>query len=228
MICDDCRTDTVFDVCGEHTCVSCGLVSRIPVLVDAMVFSYNDNEDLFQECSKREALVTDALKLNAKMAADMMTMYRSHVTRASDRRHIVIMAVCAYVTSEARTIDDICTALCIGTSEFHKEMRQMKVRPPDLSVVENIASVRNRLCLQGKDAFEFKKQCTRMYDRIANAPTGKKIIGQVKATKLFAVIGYVVLQAMDTGIPLNDDIFKLLNVTKPTVKKISSIITSFS
>jgi hypothetical protein len=228
MLCDDCKTETVFDVQGEHTCVNCGLVSKIPVLVDQYAFSYNDNEDVFQSCSKYEGLVCEALNLNATMAAAMMELYRKHVTRASERRHIIIMAVCAYATSEARTIDDICTGLNIDTAEFHKVMRQMKIQPPDLTVADNIASVRNKLCLKGAEAFEFKKRCMGMHKHIADTPTGNKILRQVKATKLFAVIGYTVLKTMKLETPVTDDLFKLLNVTKPTVKKILGIIASFS
>lgn len=227
MICDDCRQDTVFDVRGEHTCVSCGLVSRIPVFVDTRFFGNDYTIDEY--CSKNESLVRDSLNLNANMAIDMMDMYNKYLAtgvKASQRKHILIMAVCVYATCEARTVDDICTGLDLDSAELHKTMRQMDVRQPDKTVADNVASVRNKLCLKGSESFDFVKRCTKFYNRIVATPHGEKVVRQVKATKLFAVIGHMVLRDM---MKCNDDeIFKLLNVTRPTVKKIETILRALS
>jgi hypothetical protein len=231
MICDDCKTETVFDVRGEHTCVECGLVSRIPVLVDTRFVGagYTDTDDNY--CSDNESLVREALHLNTSMAMDMMAMYTKYLAtgvKASARKHVTIMAVCVYATCEARTIDDICMGLRLDSSEFNKTMKQMNITPPDKTVSDNVASVRNKLRLKGGEGFEFAKRCTNFHRRIIGTPNGAKILGQVKATKLFAVIGHIVLRDMMKIQYKDDDIFKLLNVTKPTVKKIENIICQFA
>eukprot|EP00798_Chlamydomonas_sp_ICE-L_P012734 gene12734-15980_t len=186
-------------------------------------------------CRKTEMLVRDALNLNSSMAMDMMVVYNKHLetgTRGSERKHVLMIAVSAYVTCEARTIDDICMGLDIESAEFHKTMRQMNIDPPDLSVMENVASVRNKLRLKGRDAFEFKKRCTRFYQRIMDKPNGVKIVNQVKATKLFAVIGHIVLRDMTslthTAKYKDADVFKILCITPPTVKKIEKILSAFT
>lgn len=227
MLCDECKTETVFDVRGEHTCVACGLVSRIPVLVDTRFVGYTDTDDVY--CSKNESLIRDALHLNTSTAIDMMEMYNKYLRtgiKASARKHVIIMAVCVYATSEARTIDDICVNLCIDSAEFNKTMKHMNITPPDKTVMDNVASMRNKLQLKGNESFEFVKRCTKFYKRIVDTPNGVKIVGQLKATKLFAVIGHIVLR--DMMVYKNDDIFKVLNVTKPTVKKIENIISQFA
>jgi len=227
MICDECKQDTVFDVRGEHTCVSCGLVSRIPVFVDTRYVGYDNGDD--ECCSRNESLIRDSLHLNGNMAIDMMAMYNKYIAtgvKASQRKHILIMAVCVYATCEARTVDDICIGLDLDSTELHKTMKQMKVKQPDKTVMDNVASVRNKLCLKGTDAFEFAKRCTKFYSRILTSPNGVKIIRQVKTTKLFAVIGYMIFRDM---VKCNDDTtFKLLNVTRPTVKKIENILNALA
>jgi hypothetical protein len=235
--CNNCYAKESFkDIQGEYTCVNCGLVSNFPVFVDTRydcISIEQHDQEQEQECkiNKYTKYVKDILQITDYMCEKTENLYNKYIqtgTKLNEKKKITLMAVCVYITCEYQDIQEICIKLNLDINLFHKFhtdiRKKLNIKKLESSIEENICNVRNKLCLINKDGFIFKKHCHQMYNNINKNKNTEKIIRQLKTTKLFAVIGYIVIKDIMKFNHKEETLLNILNITRPTLKKIKNII----
>jgi transcription initiation factor TFIIIB Brf1 subunit/transcription initiation factor TFIIB len=249
-MCPECKTEPIKEVRGEYVCVACGLTpNERPLHAD---FTYTEADAVYYggngRCAEMvEPLTAHKKKINARTnqyrqavedrlrllkgpADDMEELYTKYLAtgvKPSEKRHMCIMGVCAYIASEAREARQVCKELCLDPHEFHATYnavaKKIQIRRNEMKEEECIAAVRNKLMLTGIKSMDFRKACLYIYDRACMVPTGKSQLKQSMTTKVFAVIGMLALRRMKEHIP-EEELLSTLDISKPTVKKIKGNI----
>lgn len=244
--CDDCRAiDSIREYDGDNVCTNCGLVSRFPILVAD--YSYSEHSDIMAttttsspkpELSSNIDIMFEYV--NSRLQVDSTTLrlvkdfymdYKRRYHRITGNKHIVFILVCFYIVSDSRSCYDIVSIFpeVENVSEFHKIYNIVSSRTgryrDELRVEDYIISVRNMLCIED---YKFNRECMKYYHGLINHSNGYFKLRQVRYTKLFSVIGYIIFSRLFTteNRYSDSDLFKLLNITRPTYTKIIGIISS--
>lgn len=249
QVCTNCGLrDTMIETNIEILCKNCGVVSTEGLFVnDGPKFAgddtvyYGDHHRCAELTTPVAAhkvkiiirsnniadIVQHQLGLLDSTAKDMRDIYEKYITsgvKPGEDKHIYIMGVCAYITSEAREAQQICTALGLSLPEFNSTYNlvtnKIKVKRDEMNTDQSIKAVCNKLGFTRKKAMDFRKACLKVYERATTVPHGRETLRQLNTTKLFAVIGILALKMLgEKAVPEEQ-----LNISRPTVEKIKSII----